>query len=319
MPADAASASPLQSEQSRSTAISIDRLSCRFGRTLALDSVSLTVDAGSVVGLLGVNGAGKTTLIDSVCGLLRPTSGRVTVLGFDVGDAPLAVRRVIGVVPQEVGLYDELTTNENLRYAAALYGVADAGSRVSELLELVGLSPRARDRAGHLSGGMRRRLAIARALVHRPHVLLLDEPTLGVDIEARHDIWRHLRALRGMGTTILLATNYLDEATALCDRVVVLDHGRCIADGSPDALVARTGSRVELNCHRDDVTRVAALLRERDGVLEVEQMDATLFVRIAPNTNPEEIVHLAASMTTLSSFRTLGPDLVDAVRALTAT
>ena len=142
--------------------------------------------------------------------------------------------RKLGVVPQETALYEDVSARENLRFAAALYGVARAEARVDELLALVGLEARAGDRVSLLSGGMRRRLCIARALVHEPELLVLDEPTVGVDVEARHQIWSHIRALRAQGRTVLLSTNYLDEAEALCDRVAMLRDGRLVVEDTPD-------------------------------------------------------------------------------------
>jgi len=214
-------------------AISIHAVTCRFGTRRALDALTLRVEAGLVVGVVGPNGAGKTTLVDVVCGLLRPDSGQVLVFGIDVVRDGRQARRRIGVVPQETALYDDVSVIDNLRFAAALYDVRDAPARIACLLDLVGLSSRARDRAGVLSGGMRRRLCFARALLHGPSLLLLDEPTVGVDVEARHEIWEHIRTLRKSGCTVLLSTNYLDEAEALCDRVAMLRDGRLVVEDTP--------------------------------------------------------------------------------------
>src|SRR5689334_20992396 len=174
--------------------IEIEHVSQRLGSRTALDSLSLTIEAGTVVGLLGPNGAGKTTLIRLVSGLTRPSSGTIRWNGEKV-TAPFApeLRRRIGLVPQDTALYDELTVRQNLRFAADLFAVRRPGDRVDEVLELVGLTKRARDRAGSLSGGMQRRLSLARALIHDPDFLILDEPTLGVDVEGRHALWGHIR------------------------------------------------------------------------------------------------------------------------------
>src|SRR5207249_1562630 len=177
-------------------AIEVADVVCQFGRSRALDGVSLRVMPGTVVGVLGPNGAGKTTLIDAICGLVRPSRGAVHVLGEDVSGDTTALRARIGVLPQETALYDEVTALQNLRFAAALYGVPHAEARIAEVLELVGLRERARDVVRGFSGGMQRRLAIARALLHDPPLLILDEPTLGVDVEARHPTWAHIRSLR---------------------------------------------------------------------------------------------------------------------------
>ena len=196
-------------------AVDVIDVTCTFGRVHALNGLSLRVPTGTVVGIVGPNGAGKTTLIDVICGLVRPSSGIVRVLGEDVRARGAALRGRIGVLPQETALYDELTPEQNLRFAAALYDVPRPAARIAEVLELVGLSGRARDRVRGFSGGMQRRVAIARALLHNPPLLILDEPTVGVDVEARHQIWAHIRSLRAGGRTVVLTTNYLDEAEAL--------------------------------------------------------------------------------------------------------
>src|SRR5438105_10957079 len=227
-------------------AIEVADVVCQFGRIRALDGVSLRVMPGTVVGVVGPNGAGKTTLIDVICGLLRPARGTVHVLGEDVAGDTTALRARIGVLPQETALYDEVTAWQNLRFAAALYGVAHPDARIAEVLELVGLSGRARDVVRGFSGGMQRRLAIARALLHNPPLLILDEPTVGVDVEARHQIWAHIRSLKAKGRTVVLTTNYLDEAEALCDHMIILRSGKIIAEGSPKDLTNRTGRSLEI-------------------------------------------------------------------------
>ncbi len=299
-------------------AVSVASLTCRFGDAVALDGVDFAVPAGAMVGLLGPNGAGKTTLMDVICGLLQPSAGGVTVFGHAVVRRNLRdLRRMIGVVPQETALYDELSARENLRFAATLHGIASTRQRVDELLGVVGLEARADERCDRLSGGMRRRLVIARALLHCPRLLLLDEPTLGVDVEARSEIWHHLHELRRAGTTVLLATNYLDEASALCDRVVVLRGGRVVADETPAGLVGRAGRCVELDCRAVDVGRLAHALRGRRGVRLVEEEPTGVRVQVSGEEGiAEEVVTAAAALTTLSGFRTRPPDLAEIFRSL---
>lgn len=223
-------------------AVDVRGVTCQFGKVRALDGLSLRVEAGTVVGVVGPNGAGKTTLIDVICGLVRPDQGSVHVLGQDVTGDVAALRARIGILPQETALYDEVTPIQNLRFAAALYSVQRPAARIAEVLELVGLSSRANDVVRGFSGGMQRRLAIARALLHDPRLLILDEPTVGVDVEARHQIWAHIRSLRAGGRTVVLTTNYLDEAEALCDRVVILRGGKVLADDTPAALARARGA-----------------------------------------------------------------------------
>ena len=298
--------------------VEVSGVSCVFGSVVALDDLSLRVEPGTVVGIVGPNGAGKTTLIDVICGLVRPTRGSVRVLGQDVSAHAAALRARIGVLPQETALYDEVTALQNLRFAAALYGVPRPEARIAEVLDLVGLTARARDVVRGFSGGMQRRLAIARALLHNPPLLILDEPTVGVDVEARHQIWAHIRSLKAGGRTVVLTTNYLDEAEALCDRVVILRAGRVVADDTPAALGARTGRCLELECQDSAAVGLGGALRQHRGVLRTEIADFGLRVYLALDAAPEDIVREARKVCPVEGFRTRSPDLVEVFRALTA-
>jgi ABC-2 type transport system ATP-binding protein len=300
---------------SEKPAVVIDGVTCRFGRICALDGLSLQVPRGRVTGIIGPNGAGKTTLLDVVTGLVRPSTGSVKVLGHDVAADSLAVRAQIGIVPQETALYEELTPIQNLEFSASLYGVTN-GRRVSDVLELVGLTARARDRVSALSGGMQRRVAIARALVHDPAVLLLDEPTLGVDVEARHQIWNHVRRLRDDGRTVMLATNYLDEAEALCDTVAVLRSGRVAFHDTPAALVARAGRCLELECSAGDSERVGARIERHPLVSKLSASADRVLVYFDGRADPDELVREAMEVTRLRGFRVRSPDLMEVLRTI---
>jgi ABC-2 type transport system ATP-binding protein len=300
---------------SAETAVAVENVTCRFGRVCALDGLSLSVRSGTVTGIVGPNGAGKTTLIDVVCGLLRPAAGRVVVLGSDMAERAAAVRGKIGVVPQETALYEELTPLQNLEFSAALYGVPHPARRIAEVLDVVGLAPRAGEPARQLSGGMQRRLAIARALLHQPELLILDEPTLGVDMEARHQIWAHIRDLRAEGRTVLLTTNYLDEAEALCDRVAILRSGRVLREDSPAALTALTGRCLELECTRESSQAMQQSLAADPVVLRAELADRGLTVYFDARTAPEDIVKKALTIGQVQAFRVRSPDLVEVFRA----
>jgi len=291
---------------------------CQLGRIRALDGVSLRVMPGTVVGVVGPNGAGKTTLIDVICGLVRPSRGTVRVLGQSVAGNTSALRARIGVLPQETALYDEVTAWQNLRFAAALYGVAHPDARIAEVLDLVGLRERARDVVRAFSGGMQRRLAIARALLHDPVLLILDEPTVGVDVEARHQIWAHIRSLRAGGRTVMLTTNYLDEAEALCDRVAILRAGTLVAEDTPAALGARTGRCLELECWEQDAAELSVALRAHPGVLRAEIVDFGLRLYVGVETKPEDVVRAAREICAVEGFRTRSTDLVEVFRSLTA-
>ena len=205
---------------------------------LALSGVSLEVEAGKFFGLLGPNGAGKTTLINSVVSLVRPDSGSVEVFGKDAYREFREARRMIGVSPQEVNLDKFLTVEETLVFHAGYYGVPKkkARERAEELLERFGLVGKRDQRTNTLSGGMKRRVLFARALMHDPEVLFLDEPTAGVDVELRHKLWGYIRELNRGGMTILLTTHYLEEAEALCDEIALINGGNLVAQGSSDEL-----------------------------------------------------------------------------------
>jgi ABC-2 type transport system ATP-binding protein len=209
----------------------------------ALDGVSLTIPAGSFFGLLGPNGAGKSTLINILAGLVVRTSGQVRVWGHDIDRDMRAARRAIGVVPQELNIDPFFTPFELLEVQAGLYGVPRARRRTAEILELVGLTRQAGAYARTLSGGMRRRLLVAKAMVHAPPVLVLDEPTAGVDVELRRQLWTAMRRLREQGSTILLTTHYLDEAETLCDTIAIIDDGRLVACDSTKAMLKRLDSK----------------------------------------------------------------------------
>ncbi len=227
-------------------------LTKRFGSLTAVRSLSLQVARGEVFGLLGPNGAGKTTTIRMLTTLSTPTSGSARVAGFDVAADPLSVKRSIGVVPQTLNLDIDLTAAENLEYHGRLHRMRadDRAARNEELLRFVGLWERRDTPVEHLSGGMRRRLLIARGLMHRPGIVFLDEPTVGLDPQARRMIWGMIGSLKRSGITILLTTHYIEEADALCDRVGIMRAGEIIALDTPSFLKAGVG-RYVLECLGD--------------------------------------------------------------------
>jgi ABC-2 type transport system ATP-binding protein len=212
---------------------------------LALEGVSLEIQAGRFFGLLGPNGAGKTTLINSIVSLARPDSGRVEVFGRDAHREFREARRMIGVSPQEINLDKFLTVEETLLYHAGYYGVekSEARERAEELLERFALVGKRKDRVNTLSGGMKRRVMFARAMMHDPKILFLDEPTAGVDIELRYSLWKYIRELNRGGLTILLTTHYLEEAEELCEEIALIDDGRIAAQDTSVGLKARYDAR----------------------------------------------------------------------------
>ncbi len=227
---------------------------------VAIDRLDLTIGRGQVFGLLGPNGSGKTTAVNVLCGLLRPTGGTALCGGIDVREDVTGVRALLGVVPQETALYEDLTAQENLLFHARLYQIpkTQRQQRINELLDLVGLAHRRADRAGTFSGGMQRRLALARALLTHPRVVVLDEPTLGVDVQSRAALWQQIRHIAESGGTVLLTTNYMEEAQALADDLAILDHGQLVASGSPDQLRAGLGeSFIDVRTDRPAQNRAA--------------------------------------------------------------
>jgi len=215
----------------------------RFGALEALAGIDLDIFRGEIFALLGANGAGKTTLISIVAGLLRATAGEVRVLGHDVVRDYRLTRRAVGLVPQELNFDPFFTVEEALRIQAGYFDVRLGEARLVELLEALDLTSKRRTNARALSGGMKRRLLIGKALVHDPPVLFLDEPTAGVDVELRRSLWRYVRSLRDRGTTVVLTTHHLDEAEELADRVGVIDRGRLVTVEEKQALLSRHGTR----------------------------------------------------------------------------
>jgi len=205
----------------------------------ALKGIDLAIRRGSILGLLGPNGAGKSTLINILAGLVVKTAGTARIWNFDIDVNPRRARRSIGVVPQELNLDAFFTPRETLDIQAGLYGVPRSDRRVMDVLDAVGLADKADAYARSLSGGMRRRLLVAKALIHRPPVVILDEPTAGVDVDLRRNLWGHMRRLNQQGVTVVLTTHYLEEAEAMCDEIAIIDQGRLVARGETQGLIRK--------------------------------------------------------------------------------
>ncbi len=225
-----------------------------FGTTTAVDGLTLEIRPGEVFGLLGPNGAGKTTTISMAVGLLKPDSGSVEIVGIG-SSTDASVRGKIGVAPQSLAIYDQLTAEENLKFFGRLYGLSGhaLNERVTHVLNAVGLLPRKSDRAHAFSGGMKRRLNLAVAMLHDPPMLLLDEPTAGVDPQSRNSILDLIRALKAQGRTVVYTTHYIEEAQRLCDRVGIIDKGKLLAIGTVNELVGRFGGKSVLTVERGEV------------------------------------------------------------------
>jgi len=223
--------------------ITIEGLRKHYGDIKAVDGIDLEVNDGEIFGLLGPNGAGKTTTISMISGVLKPDSGRITFDGLNIWVEPKKVKRMLGVVPQEIAVYEDLTANDNLQFWGSLHGLRgpELKKAVREALERVGLEDRANDRVKAFSGGMKRRLNLCMGLLHRPKFLLLDEPTVGIDPQARLSILEIVREVAAAGTTVVYTTHYMEEAQELCNRIAIIDHGQILTIGTLEALTRQSG------------------------------------------------------------------------------
>ena len=257
-------------------AIRVDCVNKRFGDLTALNGISIEVNQGEFFGLLGPNGAGKSTLINILSGLLRAESGRVSVLGHDVQADYREARQLLGVVPQEVVIDPFFTVREALEFQSGYFGIRNNDEWIDELLLQLGLADKADANMRRLSGGMKRRVLIAQALVHKPAVLVLDEPTAGVDVELRQSMWRFIRRLHNEGTTIILTTHYLEEAEELCDRIAIIDKGQVIALETKEDLLARgLGSKLLVRAAHD-IGELPKQYSERVARLEGNELELVL-------------------------------------------
>ena len=273
----------------------------RFGGLTAVDHVDLTVPRAHVYGFLGPNGSGKSTTIRMLCGLLTPRAGQIEVLGLQVPQQADALRLRIGYMTQKFSLFEDLTVRENLEFLAAVYGLsrAQTRARVDELLALYHFQDRPRQLAGTLSGGQKQRLALAGAVIHRPELLFLDEPTSAVDPESRREFWEKLFELADAGTTLLVSTHYMDEAER-CHRIAILDRGVLVADGAPADLAADLGGRsVEVRALHP--RRAQRLLAGLPGVLSVAQIGNSLRVLSAPGRDSATAVAEALQAASLEA------------------
>lgn len=300
-------------------AIEARGLTRRFGDLVAVDGLNLSVPESMIYGFLGPNGSGKSTSIRMICGLLTPTDGSVRVLGKDIPREAEALKPDIGYMTQKFSLYDDMTVLENLQFVGGIYSIARSQrkQRIEELLAVFELAEVARQFAGTMSGGQRQRLALAAATMHRPKLLLLDEPTSAVDPKSRRDFWAKLFELAELGTTILVSTHYMDEAER-CHRLAILDHGAKVADGSPQELQDNIGmSIVEVSSNDPYVAQ--DLLSAVPEVFSITQLGLRLRVLVTPGVaDPESLVAAALQPVRLqSSIRLVKANLEDVFVAVT--
>lgn len=267
--------------------IAISGLTKNYGGITAVHSINLTILAGEIFGLLGPNGAGKTTLIRMLTMLTRPTRGKIEIDGYEMSRDLTVVKKIIGVVPQNMNLDLELTARENLELHGRLHGLTRAKrrERIEELLGFVGLVDKANFRVSGFSGGMKRRLMIARALMHYPKVLLLDEPTVGLDPQTRRKIWDMIKKMNTAGMTVLLTTHYIEEAESICHRVGIIDSGNLIAVSNPGDLVAKIGEMVVESFYGEE-SEYKFFLDRKSALIYAESIRGRVLVR---ETNLEDV------------------------------
>ena len=310
------------------SAINADEVTLTYSDgTEAVRGIDLDIPEGEFFGFLGPNGAGKTTAIKTFATLLRPTSGTVTVNGFDVADEPRAVRESIGYMAQDTSVDKELTARENIRFACEAYGVpkAERGDRIDGLLDLVDLAEAADKEAEGFSGGMKKRLDAAMALVHRPPLVFLDEPTTGLDPKARNRLWEYFRRINGEGTTIFLTTQYLEEADQLCERIAVILDGEIVATGSPAELKREVGGEIldididgdEAACERAADVAADSDLFEDEASVETTEDGISVTSRRAREAGTDLLVALRDEGLTVTGFNIRAPTLDDVFLAIT--
>lgn len=282
----------------------------------ALKGVDLTIKPGSVLGLLGPNGAGKSTLINILAGLVLKTAGKVRIWGFDQDENPRQSRAAIGVMPQELNIDPYFSPRQALEVQAGLYGVPRHERRTDEILDLIGLTDKANAYARTLSGGMRRRLLLGKALVHGPQILVLDEPTAGVDIQLRQMLWDHVRMLNAQGMTIILTTHYLEEAQEMCDEIAIINQGTKIVHDTTDAILARMDSKTLLVRSATPIGDLAL----PQGVTRDDRPDGWTALRFARSqtTTGAILAALSAAGVEIEDLTTAEPDLEDAFLDLTS-
>ena len=300
----------------------VEDLVRRYGDLTAVDGVSFHIAPGETYGLLGPNGAGKTTIISMVAGLIPADEGTVTVLGQPVGPTRIAVKRHIGLVPQELAIYPELSGRENLTFFGRLQELhgKDLARRVDEVLDLIGLADRAKDATKQYSGGMKRRLNIGIGLLHRPTLLILDEPTVGVDPQSRNAILESVEALSVEGMAVLYTTHYMEEAERLCDRIAIIDSGRFQAEGTRAELIRLTGEFDQIRLHGSGaITAAADAIRALPAVQQADADRHTLVltVRDAPTAVAAIVTAASTAGMTLSDLEISRPNLESVFLQLT--
>ncbi len=286
----------------------------RFDELLAVDDVSFSIESGETYGLLGPNGAGKTTSISMISGLLEPNGGTVVVDGNPITTSSVAGKKALGLVPQDLAIYPDLTATENLAFFGRLYGMESSAlsSRVHEVLDVIGLTERADDLTKEFSGGMKRRLNIGIGLLHKPKLLILDEPTVGVDPQSRNAILESVESLSGEGMAVLYTTHYMEEAERLCDRVAIIDEGKIKAEGSRRELVSMVGEKDRISISGGgNLAGATATVQQLGGVSDASSSDHQLHILAddASSILPQVLAQVTGAGASISSVEVVEPNL----------
>ncbi len=301
----------------------IEEVTKKFGDVIAVDNVTLSLDEGEIFGLLGPNGAGKSTAINMVTGLLSMDKGKIHLMDMDIRKNSMETKKNTGIVPQDIAIYEDLTSMENVKFFASLYGLkgGQLNAAAEEALEFTGLSDKARTYPKQFSGGMKRRLNIACAIAHKPKLIIMDEPTVGIDPQSRNHILQSVKKLNEMGCTIIYTSHYMEEVEEICTRIAIMDHGKVIAQGTGDELKALiTDTNVVWITVADHVSRVNEdRLKEISGVLNIEIEESTVKIGSAREVNNLDkiILYFTSNGIAIKSVESKTPDLETVFLSLT--
>lgn len=302
--------------------VKIEGLIKRFGDLTAVDNINLYIEEGEIYGLLGPNGAGKSTTINIMCGLLSMDKGKIEVLEKDIVKGAYFTKKNIGMVPQDIAIYEDLTAYENVKFFASLYGLKgeELKKRTSEALEFVGLSDRAKQYPKGFSGGMKRRLNIACAIAHRPKLIIMDEPTVGIDPQSRNHILQSVKKLNSMGCTIIYTTHYMEEVEAICTKIGIIDHGKVIAEGTKEELKAIVTDKNSVEVTVDLIDKVEIEeIKKINGVIDVSIDEYKIKISSYKEVNNLDkiIIYFTERDIQIQNIETKKPDLETVFLTLT--